>query len=181
MNPQVAFWFQQLVQMGYSQQQAMQYAQQMANMTSSGQGQQGTSPNDLQSNLASLFGTQAGISSLQGPYNLEKQAAETSMNPQLMNQRINAFTRNLSPALIHAVTRATTPAIAERGLGTSAAMSQQIIGEALAPYQLQEQQMGNQLAESTLQPAFAYGSGLGSVMAGQHEDLATLLGLLGSQ
>lgn len=186
MNPQVAFWLQMIQQMnqtnslGYTPQQMLQYAQQMAQISQQQQAPAGGGPQDLQSQLASILGTQAGISSLSGPANLEKEAATTSMDPNQLNQRINQFTKPLSQNLIHSVTRATTPAIAERGLATAPGMSQQIVAEALAPYELQEQQQGEQLAQSSLEPAFQYGSGLGTTMAGQKEDLATLLGLLGS-
>lgn len=184
MNPQVAFWFQQLIQMGYTPQQAMQYAPMMVQATGGTQ-PGGTSPgtsgsNPLQDNLAAILGTQAGISGFQLPYNLEKQAATTSMNPALMNQRINQFTRPLSQNLIHSVTRAVAPSIAERGLATAPGMSEQITAEALAPYELQEQQQGENLAQSTFEPAFQFAGGAGAQMAGQQEDLAHLIGLLGS-
>jgi hypothetical protein len=177
-NPQIMLFFQQLVSMGYPPQQAMAFAQQMASLSSSTP----SNPQDnLQQQLASIFGTQAGISGLQGPANMEKQIADISMNPQLLNQRINQFTRPLNQNLINSVTRATAPSIAERGLATAPGMSQQITAEALAPYEQQNQQMGTNLALQSFQPVQHYAEGLGTTLAGQQEDLATLLGLLGSQ
>lgn len=179
MNPQVLFFYQQLISMGYPQQQALAFAQQMASFASSGTP---TNPQDnLQQQLASIFGTEAGISALNGPAGMEKKIADISMNPQLLNQRIAQFTKPLSQNLIHSVSRAVAPSIAERGLAQAPGMTDQIIGEALAPYELQEQQMGTNLALQSFQPVQQYAEGFGTTQAGQQEDLTTLLGLLGSQ
>jgi hypothetical protein len=181
MNPQILFWYQQLITMGYPQQQALQYAQTISQIAGTPSGGAPSNPaENVQQQLASIFGTQAGISGLQGPANMEKQIADISMNPQLLNQRINQFTRPLNQNLINSVTRATAPSIAERGLATAPGMSQQITAEALAPYEQQNQQMGTNLALQSFQPVQQYAEGFGTGMAQKNEDLATLLGLLGS-
>jgi hypothetical protein len=96
-------------------------------------------------------------------------AARLGMNPAALASLINRTTRQLSPQLINSVTRATTPGIAERGLATSPGMSQQIIAEALAPYQLQEQQMAQTDVFQGMQIPFSVGSG---VAGGYPSDLA---------
>jgi hypothetical protein len=137
--------------------------------------QQQVSLSPMQQILQALLAPSV-IGSLQAPYNLQMQAANIGMNPAALTSRINQATRQLSPELIHSVTRATTPSIASRGLATSPGMSQQMIAEALAPYQLQEQQMGQQAVMGGMQLPFGVGSGL----AGQYpESLVNLANVLG--
>jgi hypothetical protein len=125
-------------------------------------------PNPIQQILQSLFGGLA-LGAEKAPYDLQMKAARLGMNPAALSSLINRTTRQLSPQLIHSVTRATTPGIAERGLATSGGMSEQIIAEALAPYQLQEQQMAqNQVFQGMGYP-FQVGSG---IAGGYPSDLA---------
>ena len=136
---------------------------------------------DILSQLAMLFAGKQGINTLQQPWNLQMDAAKTGMNPALLNQRIQAMTKPLSHQLVQSVTRATTPGIAEAGLATSPGMSQQMIGEALAPYQLQEQQLGQQAAFQGMDMPFKVGSGAAGGYPSAGVDLVELMRMMGSQ
>ena len=135
----------------------------------------GQSITPMQQMLTALLAPQV-IGETQAPYNLQMQAARTGMNPAALTSLINQSTRQLSPELIHAVTRATTPSIASRGLATSPGMSQQMVAEALAPYQMDEQQ----LAANTVMGGMNLPFGVGSGLAGQYPsnliDWASLMG-----
>jgi hypothetical protein len=137
--------------------------------------QTGGGVNPMQQLLYALLGPTA-IGATQAPYNLQMQAANIGMNPAALTSRINQATRQLSPELIHSVTRATTPSIASRGLATSPGMSQQMIAEALAPYQLKEQQMAQQTVMGGMQYPFNVGGGLAGQYPSSLIDYATLLG-----
>ena len=163
MNPMYVY--QYLISQGMQPQQAWQ----MAMSTSGSLGTQGGLPpgggasaspmtGGLDELLTALAG-QKGVNMYQQPWNLQMQAANTGMNPTLLNERIQSLTRPMNQSLIKSVTRATNPGIAEAGLATSPGMSQQITAEALAPYQVQEQQMGQNAAFEGMQPAFQVGSG----------------------
>lgn len=160
--------YQQMFQMLLMQGATPQQAFQMLGPPPSGQQQNtpGVTPGnngpvgDALAQLFSLFGTQQAGSAAKAPYNLQMQAANESMNPATMNARIGAFTKPLSNQLVGSIMRSTAPNIAARGLATSPGMSQQIDAEALAPYEMQEQQLGSRNAFESLQPSFQVGSEL---------------------
>lgn len=120
----------------------------------------------MQQMLMALLGPSA-IRATKAPYDLQMQAAKMGVNnPEAIASMINRVTRQLSPQLVQSVTRNVMPSIAARGLATSGPMTEQIVGEALAPYQMQEQQMAQQQVLSGLQAPFSVGSGL----AGQYPE-----------
>jgi hypothetical protein len=198
MNP---MWiYQMLLQRGVPSQQALQMAFQMSQsgmgMGGAGAGSPFGAPGggsggtpgapgggggmqDILSQLAMLFEGVQGINAVKKPWDLQMDAAKTGMNPALMNQRIQAMTRPLSQQLVKSVTRATTPGIAEAGLATSPGMSQQMIAEALAPYQIQEQQMGQNAAFQSMTPAFQVGAGSAGLYPSAGVDLVELMKMMG--
>lgn len=84
---------------------------------------------------------------LQGAQDLQKQSAQIGMDPTQLSHFINQLTKPMSNALITNTLNPVNAEIAQRGLATSPTMSQYISQQALAPYQLQEQQMGQQAAQ----------------------------------
>jgi hypothetical protein len=102
-----------------------------------------------------------GFSGYEGYNALQQQlnAMNFAQNPAAMMERIRAFEQPLSQNLIHSVIRDINPNIAARGLATSPGMTQQITAEALAPYEMQEQQQGIGLTEQGLGYPFQLGSG----------------------
>ena len=188
MNP---MWiYQMLVNMGVPPQQAWQQAQQMASQgglgTPGGLSPTGGAPGgsggimDFLYPLMMAYQGQKGISAVQKPFNQEQEAANIGMNPTLLMQRIKAMTQPLSQQLIKSVTRATTPEIAEAGLAQSPGMSQQITAEALAPYELQEQQMGQQAAFGGLSLPGQVGAGAAGAYPSAGIDLVELMKMMNS-
>ena len=155
---------------GYTYQQAVQMVMQQQGMP---QPMQSITP--MQQMLTALLGPQV-IGATQAPYNLQMQAARTGMNPMQLTSLINQATQQLSPSLIHAVTRATTPSIASRGLATSPGMSQQMVAEGLAPYQMQEQQLAANTVMGGMQLPFGVGSGLAGEYPAELQKLAMIMG-----
>lgn len=159
--------YQQMFQMLLMQGATPQQAFQMLGPPPSGQQQNtpGVTPGnngpvgDALAQLLSVFGSSKATSATQAPYGLQMDAAEQSMNPATMNARIGAFTKPLSNQLVGSIMRSTAPNIAARGLATSPGMTQQIDAEALAPYEMQEQQLGSSNAFRSFEPSFQVGSG----------------------
>jgi hypothetical protein len=112
--------------------------------------------------LAQLLGSSSEMGTTKPVFDMQMQAARLGMNPAALTSLINQNTRPLNQNLINSVTRATTPSIAKSGLATSPGMSEQIIAEALAPYQQREQQMAQQTVMGGMQIPFQVGAGLGS-------------------
>jgi len=188
MNP---LWvYQYLISQGMPQQQAWRLSQQMSGSFGSGTpagasvggapGASGGGMDNILSQLAMLFQGIQGINAVKQPYQQEQQAANIGMNPGLLSARINALTKPLSSQLVKSVTRATTPGIAEAGLATSPGMSQQMIAEALAPYQLQEQQMGQNAAFQGLTLPGQVGAGAAGAYPSAGIDLVELMKMMGS-
>jgi hypothetical protein len=102
-----------------------------------------------------------GYGGYQGYNALQQQLAAMNFaqDPAAMMQRIRAFEQPLSHNLIHSIMRDINPSIAARGLATSPGMTQQITAEALAPYELQEQQLATGLTTQGLQYPFMLGQG----------------------
>lgn len=185
MNPQTLYIFQILVNSGVPPQQAWTQAQQMAAQAAGPAGGAGGGGaggiQGLLGQLLTLAGSAGQLGAEAGPFNLQMQAAETGMNPQAEAAGIGALTRPLSRQLVNAVSRATAPSIASRGLATSPGMSQFITSEALAPYALQEQQLAqNQYQFGQRQP-FGVGSGVAGQYPADIANLGYLMSIIGSQ
>ena len=162
---------------GYTYQQAVQMVMQQQGQASPfGMQPQYMQPiTPMQQMLTALFSPQV-IGATQAPYNLQMQAANIGMHPQQLTSLINQATQQLSPALIHAVTRATTPSIASRGLATSPGMSQQMVAEALAPYQMDEQKLAADTVMGGMGLPFGVGSGLAGEYPGTLQNFANIMG-----
>jgi hypothetical protein len=183
MNPMYVY--QYLLSQGVPSAQAMQMAMSMSGSL----GTPGSSPtgapatgggmDDIYGLLMALAGRQ-GINAVQQPYQQQQQAANIGMNPALLTRRINALTQPMSQQLIKSVTRATNPGIAEAGLATSPGMSKQITAEALAPYELQEQQMGQNAAFEGLSLPGQVGTGAAGAYPSAGIDLVELMRMMNS-
>jgi hypothetical protein len=180
MNPQTLYIFQILVNSGVPPQQAWTQAQQMAQQAAAPGG--GTSGGSgLIGQLMTLLGAGGQLGAEGQVFGQQEQAAQTGLNPQAEARGINQLTKKLSPTLINAITRDTAPSIAGRGLATSPGMSQEITAEALAPYQLQEQQLAqNQYQFGQRQP-FGVGSGAAGGYPADIANLGYLMSIIGSQ
>jgi hypothetical protein len=132
------------------------YGQPIVALPSLGQQLGMTSPESILAALGMIgFGGYEGYNALQQQLN----AMNFAQNPAAMMGRIRAFEQPLSQNLIHSVMRDINPSIAARGLATSPGMTQQITAEALAPYEMQEQQQAIGLTGQGLRYPFELGSG----------------------
>lgn len=167
MNPQMLWIF--LMQQGYNPQQAYQLVQQYGGGSGAPQG--------IMQQLMMAIGGYGAMNATRNPYNLQMQAANNGMNGVGAVQQINQMTRPLSRQLINSVSADVNPSIQMKGLGTSPGMSQYITSRALAPFELQEQQLAqNQYQFGQRQP-FSVGSGV----AGQYPQALAELPYLMSQ
>jgi len=171
MNPALIYIFQILVNSGMPPQQAWQQAQQYAAQMQAGGGLGGAGfggaggglaagGGGLLSALAMLLGGTSALGATAAPYNLQMQAAKTGLNPSAMASGINQLARPLSKNLISSVSRAAAPGIEGAGLATSPGMSEYITAQALAPYELQEQQLGESAYLAGQRQPFGVGSGI---------------------
>lgn len=177
MNPQMIalMFFNSMYQQGMSQaqiQQAWQQAQQMAYQMPAG----GSSGGIMQQLMMAL-GSAGALNATRNPYNLQMQAANNGMNGMGAVQSINQMTRPLSRNLINSVSADVNPSIQMKGLGTSPGMSQYITARALAPYELQEQQLAQNQYQFGQDQPFKVGSGV----AGQYPQALAELPYLMSQ
>jgi len=132
------------------------YGSPIVSLPSLGQQLGMTSPESILAALGMIgFGGYEGYNTLQQQLN----AMNFAQNPAAMMGRIRAFEQPLSQNLIHSVMRDINPSIAARGLATSPGMTQQITAEALAPYEMQEQQQAIGLTGQGLRYPFELGSG----------------------
>ena len=151
-------------------QQFMQWIQQQqGGQQGQGQGvfggQQGNGTmQDPMSALLTLINTPFALNALRTPYNMQMQAAQTAMNPNAMMARYGQFFRPLSKQLTNEVTEAAGPSIAARGMATSPGQVSRMLGEALAPDVMQEQNQAMNAAMGSMQMPFNIGSGV----AGQY-------------
>jgi hypothetical protein len=180
MNPQTLYIFQILVNSGVPPQQAWTQAQQMAQQAA---GPAGGAPggSGLIGQLMTLLGAGAATGIEGNVFGQQEQAAQTGLNPSAIGKGINQLTKKLSPTLINAITRDTAPSIVGRGLATSPGMSQEITAEALAPYQLQEQQLGQQAFVEGQNMPFKVGSGAAGGYPSDVAGLGYLMSIIGSQ
>ena len=124
------------------------------------QGGMGGAMQDPISALLTLFNTPFAMNALRTPYQMQLQAAKTAMDPGAMMARYGAFYRPLSRQLINEVTSAVGPSIAERGMSTSPGQISRMLGEALAPEVMQNQQQAMNAAMGTMQLPFNIGAGV---------------------
>lgn len=113
-----------------------------------------------------LFGQLQNIyGNSQNVYNLQTTAAQNAQNPAYLNSAIQQLsgplfssvmgkvanqTPQLSKQLVSSVWNSEAPTLAGAGLSTSPGMATGILGNALAPYQMQEQQLAANTALGTL-------------------------------
>lgn len=100
--------------------------------------------------LLTLGNLPFAMNAIKTPYQLQLKAAQTAMDPSAMMARYGQFYRPLSKQLINEVTEAAGPSIAARGMGTSPGQVSRMLGEALAPYEMQQQQQAMNAAMNTL-------------------------------
>lgn len=179
MNPATLYIFQILVNNGVPPQQAWTQAQQMAAQQAAGGAAGGAG--GLLGQLSTLLGASGALGAEKGPFNMQMQAARTGLDPSAISGGINRLTRPLSQNLINSITRATAPGIAERGLSTSPGMSQEITAQALAPYELQEQSLGQQAFFQGQEQPFKVGSGVAGQYPADIANLGYLMSIIGSQ
>lgn len=74
----------------------------------------------------------------------EKELAALAANPALLAAKIKALQQPLSQGLITGVGNNVQGQLAERGLGTSPQIAQEVYAQALAPYQMDEQRMAQE-------------------------------------
>jgi hypothetical protein len=114
---------------------------------------------DSASLLAALgltgFGGYQGYNILQQQQN----AANLALNPNAMANQILGYQQPLQQNLLNSIMENIGPTIAAQGLGTSPGMTEQILGEALGPYQMQEQQMATNLASQGVMMPYELGAG----------------------
>jgi len=114
---------------------------------------------DSASILAALglvgFGAQQGYDILQQQQN----AANLALNPNAMANQILGYQQPLQQNLLNSIMENIGPTIAAQGLGTSPGMTEQILGEALGPYQLREQQIAANLASQGVMMPYELGAG----------------------
>lgn len=86
---------------------------------------------------------------------MQEAAAMEGLSPTVLSSAITAATKPLSSNLVNSVMDYTVgPALAKSGLSESPGMATSILGQALAPYQQQEQQMAEQAVLQGLQLPF---------------------------
>jgi hypothetical protein len=114
---------------------------------------------DSASMLAALglvgFGAQQGYNILQN----QQSATNLALNPNAMANQILGYQQPLQQNLLNSIMENIGPTIAAQGLGTSPGMTEQILGEALGPYQMQEQQIATNLASQGVMMPFQQGAG----------------------
>ncbi len=81
-------------------------------------------------------------------------------NPQQLNANIQALQTPMSQNLINSITAPVTAQVGASGLATSPMMTQYALGQALAPAQLQLQQLASQMGLSEQQMAGQLGAGV---------------------
>lgn len=136
-----------------------------------------------------LFGQLQNIyGNSQDVYNLQKTAAQNAQSPGYLNSNIQQLagplfsnvmgqvatqTPQLQKQLVSSVWNSQAPTLASAGLSTSPGMATAILGNALAPYQMQEQQFAANTAMNTLglsnsdiTGGFSAPFGIGSALAG---------------
>lgn len=113
-----------------------------------------------------LFGQLQNIyGNSQNVYGMQTTAAQNAQNPAYLNSAIQQLsgplfsnvmgkvsnqTPQLQKSLVNSVWNSEAPTLAGAGLSTSPGMATGILGNALAPYQLQEQQLAANTAMGTL-------------------------------
>jgi hypothetical protein len=118
---------------------------------------------------------------LKQAWDRQSQAANIAMNPGMMNARIGQFLQPMSKQLISGVTRATMPNVNMAGMGTSPGMATQMVSQALAPYQMQEQQQAQNMALGTLNVPFQMGAGAAGGYPSSFTELPYLMQLEANQ
>jgi hypothetical protein len=180
MNPQTLYIFQILVNSGVAPQQAWTQAQQMAAQVA-GPGGAASGAQGMLGQLMTLLGAGSATGIEGNVFGQQEQAAQTGLNPQATARGINQLTKPLSRQLINSVSRASAPGIEGAGLATSPGMSQQITAQALAPYELQEQQLGQSAFEAGQNRPFSVGSGAAGGYPSDVANLGYLMSIIGNQ
>jgi hypothetical protein len=93
--------------------------------------------------------------------NQANQLQALASNPTAMAARIRAAQQPLSQGLVSDVTNQVQGQMAERGLALSPSIMNQVMGQALGPYQMQEQQLAMQSVMDPYQMAIAALQGAG--------------------
>jgi hypothetical protein len=112
--------------------------------------------------VSNLVGGQRQFQVQQQAVNQQKQLAELTKNPAAYAAKIKALQQDLNPGLVQGVENEVQGYLGERGLSLSPSISAQVLGQALGPYQLQEQE----LAQRALLAPYEIGTGTTNAATG---------------
>lgn len=91
--------------------------------------------------VSNLIGANRQNSIQQRAIQQQRELQQLASNPAAMSARVRAAEQPLSQNLVSNVGNEVQGYLAERGLGTSPQIAQSVMGQALAPYELESQKM----------------------------------------